>query len=211
MPSSAWKKKSSGKVYSNDNVRNDPASRPAPSSAMGTPPTSTVFPYTTLFRSQGSGDHSRLRRGDERRQDPTDRPDARLPCRVLGRLQADPVGRSEEHTSELQSLAYLVCRLLLGKKNRRARSIRTTTSGTIRRPGPLRRPPWARRRRPPCFPTRRSSDLKDPATIRGFVEETKDGKTRPTDRTHDYPVEFWGDCKPTLSVDRKSTRLNSSH
>src|SRR2546425_5679408 len=67
------------------------------------PPRSTLFPYTTLFRSQ-----LRLL-ADERH------------VLVLGvvlelRVQAVGPGRSEEHTSELQSLAYLVCRLLLEKK-----------------------------------------------------------------------------------------------
>src|SRR5215203_6946741 len=62
------------------------------------PPRSTLFPYTTLFRSLalGAADRSRSRRGDD---DP---------------LRAE---RSEEHTSELQSRQYLVCRLLLEKKN----------------------------------------------------------------------------------------------
>src|SRR2546423_11990668 len=74
------------------------------------PPRSTLFPYTTLFRSQaaaGGGHH--------------------LFAGILGAVavgveeQVDVVearlaGRSEEHTSELQSLAYLVCRLLLEKK-----------------------------------------------------------------------------------------------
>src|SRR2546425_4417784 len=67
------------------------------------PPRSTLFPYTTLFRSVGSGpDHRQTWRG---RQSPARR-------RSRRRL----VPRSEEHTSELQSLAYLVCRLLLEKK-----------------------------------------------------------------------------------------------
>src|SRR2546423_6513722 len=68
------------------------------------PPRSTLFPYTTLFRScrpcgtPGEG---------------TSRP---------GRRWSD--SRSEEHTSELQSLAYLVCRLLLEKKKKMASSFR---------------------------------------------------------------------------------------
>src|SRR6266581_8325901 len=59
------------------------------------PPRSTLFPYTTLFRSRRSA-----------------RPGARRPDRHLRR---DPP-RSEEHTSELQSPVHLVCRLLLEKK-----------------------------------------------------------------------------------------------
>src|SRR2546425_6898402 len=83
------------------------------------PPRSTLFPYTTLFRSDASGVleagarrrllEPRLRRGD----------DADL-LEVAPDRVRDPVGvcRSEEHTSELQSLAYIVCRLLLEKKKR---------------------------------------------------------------------------------------------
>src|SRR3989441_7296420 len=69
------------------------------------PPRSTLFPYTTLFRSGGA----------------TARPfkthyealDATFYLRIADEL------RSEEHTSELQSLAYLVCRLLLEKKKKK--------------------------------------------------------------------------------------------
>src|SRR5258708_12974985 len=66
------------------------------------PPRSTLFPYTTLFRSR---DHGHFTTGFARLQ-------SRF--RQLGRL------RSEEHTSELQSPDHLVCRLLLEKKKRRA-------------------------------------------------------------------------------------------
>src|SRR2546430_10396139 len=62
------------------------------------PPRSTLFPYTTLFRSsRGRADQDELRKSGEREIE-------------LG------VGRSEEHTSELQSQSNLVCRLLLEKK-----------------------------------------------------------------------------------------------
>src|SRR5437016_8603814 len=63
------------------------------------PPRSTLFPYTTLFRS---------RRRRQHRERPVRRQRVR-PSRRTGR-------RSEEHTSELQSLTNLVCRLLLEKK-----------------------------------------------------------------------------------------------
>src|SRR2546425_3825904 len=69
------------------------------------PPRSTLFPYTTLFRSIDVHD------GERRVHDLCDGLVER--GGLLERL-----GRSEEHTSELQSLAYLVCRLLLEKKKK---------------------------------------------------------------------------------------------
>src|SRR2546425_11420580 len=70
------------------------------------PPRSTLFPYTTLFRS--------LRRLIRWLRDaPADVRES-LPMLVVD----DEADRSEEHTSELQSLAYLVCRLLLEKKKK---------------------------------------------------------------------------------------------
>src|SRR2546425_5210561 len=77
------------------------------------PPRSTLFPYTTLFRS-GARSHPRdahVERGD---RDDGDRA-------PLVRGRAHYRARSEEHTSELQSLAYLVCRLLLEKKKKKNR------------------------------------------------------------------------------------------
>src|SRR3712207_6972091 len=71
------------------------------------PPRSTLFPYTTLFRSLQHG-RAVARELPDRPQDPArqhDHPRARRGC-----------ARSEEHTSELQSRQYLVCRLLLEKK-----------------------------------------------------------------------------------------------
>src|SRR2546422_3303820 len=87
------------------------------------PPRSTLFPYTTLFRSPA---HPRHRRdGVPPGDDGTPRP--RLP-RSAGRRSRREGGRgedhvrSEEHTSELQSRLHLVCRLLLEKKKRKNRS-----------------------------------------------------------------------------------------
>src|SRR3712207_8962193 len=89
------------------------------------PPRSTLFPYTTLFRSQGSARRSVSpdRAGwlwdtpgqvlKVKRLEPIASRD-RAPSALLSRSWAD---RSEEHTSELQSRQYLVCRLLLEKKN----------------------------------------------------------------------------------------------
>src|SRR5687767_15777205 len=81
------------------------------------PTRSTLFPYTTLFRSPHDG-HERLRAGRLLRR-PRPRHGHHAPD--LPRARQDPgrghgPSRSEEHTSELQSLAYLVCRLLLEKK-----------------------------------------------------------------------------------------------
>src|SRR3712207_7319561 len=80
------------------------------------PPRSTLFPYTTLFRSRVQADEDPRGPGRPRR----DRGGARPPQR--GRAAHRECGpgavppRSEEHTSELQSRQYLVCRLLLEKK-----------------------------------------------------------------------------------------------
>src|SRR3712207_7554921 len=74
------------------------------------PPRSTLFPYTTLFRSRH--EHRRLPgQAEGRRPEP---PRRRALDERAARGDAEP--RSEEHTSELQSRQYLVCRLLLEKK-----------------------------------------------------------------------------------------------
>src|SRR5205085_11186822 len=89
------------------------------------PPTSTLFPYTTLFRSPlvGHGvSHHRFRRGlIERRLEECDQRHARHAAReeANARDVRRIVRRSEEHTSELQSQSNLVCRLLLEKKKNR--------------------------------------------------------------------------------------------
>src|SRR5262245_62222035 len=75
------------------------------------PPRSTLFPYTTLFRSSRNDRGARAAAGDHR--GPGIQPErGPLP---LGAMTSGAV-RSEEHTSELQSLRHLVCRLLLEKK-----------------------------------------------------------------------------------------------
>src|SRR3712207_7566807 len=78
------------------------------------PPRSTLFPYTTLFRSLPS----RIRVDD-----PADQPlvtayELLVGTYVTRERARDELVRSEEHTSELQSRQYLVCRLLLEKKKR---------------------------------------------------------------------------------------------
>src|SRR5438445_1799574 len=73
------------------------------------PPRSTLFPYTTLFRSLRAlaVDLGKI-------------------CFDLRLLASGPAARSEEHTSELQSRQYLVCRLLLEKKKKKKKKINKT-------------------------------------------------------------------------------------
>src|SRR5437773_5905842 len=80
------------------------------------PPGSTLFPYTTLFRSQAAGELARLLalRLQQRAQAEQDVGQRLSPRRALAGHLVAP--RSEEHTSELQSHHDLVCRLLLEKK-----------------------------------------------------------------------------------------------
>src|SRR2546425_12423378 len=89
------------------------------------PPRSTLFPYTTLFRSgeeegRELGSLSEVPSHCARRRSVGPYPNAKPMWRAeLPRVASPsggPIPRSEEHTSELQSLAYLVCRLLLEKK-----------------------------------------------------------------------------------------------
>src|SRR5690242_21168414 len=97
------------------------------------PPASTLFPYTTLFRSVHGGNgelrpaargpslHRGVRRGAGEDGDPDDAGDTaprrhRSGTRLSGRARLLTEHRSEEHTSELQSHVNLVCRLLLEKK-----------------------------------------------------------------------------------------------
>src|SRR5205814_4752809 len=96
------------------------------------PPRSTLFPYTTLFRSHDV----QVQQVGPQLED--------LPA-----LLAEP--RSEEHTSELQSLRHLVCRLLLEKKNPRVRKRHHRAPAVIHQ----REPPYALRRpHPPPPPPR---------------------------------------------------------
>src|SRR3712207_7741361 len=81
------------------------------------PPRSTLFPYTTLFRSQGPD-----RGVDQARRLDLERAHLRADDDRGAHPQAGRGGRrSEEHTSELQSRQYLVCRLLLEKKKKKDR------------------------------------------------------------------------------------------
>src|SRR5947199_584757 len=90
------------------------------------PPTSTLFPYTTLFRSFCCMLYAILCYHDEAvvggwSKDEDDAVMARLALvheKIARQGRLGPVARSEEHTSELQSLRHLVCRLLLEKKKK---------------------------------------------------------------------------------------------
>src|SRR5205823_7976689 len=100
---------------------------------MRRPPRSTLFPYTTLFRSREARDPGQ---GGEAAH-------AQRARHQAGELRR----RSEEHTSELQSLAYLVCRLLLEKKKGNGRA----SSGTdccVRSQGNSGSVYWAQRSKP---------------------------------------------------------------
>src|SRR2546430_12650871 len=89
------------------------------------PPRSTLFPYTTLFRSRDGqeSEHSvvPVKRGNTPQRTP---------------WREGSAGRSEEHTSELQSQSNLVCRLLLEKKKKSTKRA-TTTATTARQPPAL--------------------------------------------------------------------------
>src|SRR2546427_3524409 len=81
------------------------------------PPRSTLFPYTTLFRSPDVPDR-RLRSRPRGGRDPTGRERRHGRRQGGGTVHGGRRGRSEEHTSELQSQSNLVCRLLLEKKTK---------------------------------------------------------------------------------------------
>src|SRR5258705_3330664 len=92
------------------------------------PPRSTLFPYTTLFRSsprgrEGARGHAPAGRGAGEEQGAQGRRARARPVQEQagGSPRLVLVPRSEEHTSELQSLRHLVCRLLLGKKKKQTK------------------------------------------------------------------------------------------
>src|SRR3712207_7068314 len=88
------------------------------------PPRSTLFPYTTLFRSV-----SRARERGGPLFTSTEYPVAdACRCSVLRLVDHIEIVRSEEHTSELQSRQYLVCRLLLEKKKKISKSLQDDTA-----------------------------------------------------------------------------------
>src|SRR5690349_22561315 len=79
------------------------------------PPRSTLFPYTTLFRSASSWSESSIGQASSSRGRTTP---TRKACSTPRTVGQRPSSRSEEHTSELQSRRDLVCRLLLEKKKK---------------------------------------------------------------------------------------------
>src|SRR3989475_7911979 len=87
------------------------------------PPRSTLFPYTTLFRSRELGGEFGATTGRPRRCGWFDAVVVRYAVRVNGLtgLAVTKLDRSEEHTSELQSQSNLVCRLLLEKKKNKTK------------------------------------------------------------------------------------------
>src|SRR3712207_7168316 len=98
------------------------------------PPRSTLFPYTTLFRSrQVLGRHCHQKQGqpepDQRRRLEGRRDEGEGgKTQVRRQRPGHAAARSEEHTSELQSRQYLVCRLLLEKKKKRTKLHRPRTT-----------------------------------------------------------------------------------
>src|SRR5205823_13034999 len=94
-------------------------------SLLRPPPRSTLFPYTTLFRSQDTSavlllqSASGALEGRTHSREPAKKSAWLSLARNKSAMRQNPsASRSEEHTSELQSLAYLVCRLLLEKKKK---------------------------------------------------------------------------------------------
>src|SRR5258708_30801851 len=97
------------------------------------PPRSTLFPYTTLFRSVMPGDGINPtvagETGDPAVDCPADGDFLAGTGKCGHNMGGAQIGRSEEHTSELQSPDHLVCRLLLEKKKIRNQQNNTTVSG----------------------------------------------------------------------------------
>src|SRR5262245_64632206 len=91
------------------------------------PPRSTLFPYTTLFRSVRARSRSYRDSGIQRPLSLVPRTELGQPTSRRRAKKWNQHARSEEHTSELQSLRHLVCRLLLEKKKKK-----TTKKNTIK-------------------------------------------------------------------------------
>src|SRR5437879_9909651 len=87
------------------------------------PPRSTLFPYTTLFRSHSMSPTSPASNSKSRK--------AQLYSQATKLIKPPALRRSEEHTSELQSPMYLVCRLLLEKKKKKRSQLNIHIENTI--------------------------------------------------------------------------------
>src|SRR5687768_17913926 len=92
------------------------------------PPRSTLFPYTTLFRSRIVHVHGLVGQVHGARRAARDHADERSitedpAAKIVDELAQGEADRSEEHTSELQSRLHLVCRLLLEKKKKKTKKI----------------------------------------------------------------------------------------
>src|SRR5438445_8945457 len=98
------------------------------------PPRSTLFPYTTLFRSCRADEGRLILRRLERRHVHRERGvSGQAEARADAERKGSRGARSEEHTSELQSRQYLVCRLLLEKKKNTAKDMQIITTKHRRR------------------------------------------------------------------------------
>src|SRR5258708_20184672 len=98
------------------------------------PPRSTLFPYTTLFRSHGSSGWSRPSPSIASARSETRRAKGRRSLSCPTASARRPRRRSEEHTSELQSPDHLVCRLLLEKKKTTTAVLTPTPSHLLNYP-----------------------------------------------------------------------------
>src|SRR3712207_8826870 len=95
------------------------------------PPRATLFPYTTLFRSVGQQVRRRFAVHEGHEDQPLRQGRVGAGIELDGAPpggQPQPLARSEEHTSELQSRQYLVCRLLLEKKKKKHKSYPNNSS-----------------------------------------------------------------------------------
>src|SRR2546422_4582472 len=98
------------------------------------PPRSTLFPYTTLFRSTTSAMTKQYNSGKQKRFSSTRLKGKTRPSmpqqdlHALAQTRRSGLHRSEEHTSELQSRLHLVCRLLLEKKKKKNTDIAQNTN-----------------------------------------------------------------------------------
>src|SRR5947199_367213 len=186
------------------------------------PPRSTLFPYTTLFRSLYSKHDFTLAQESRSRQRTRERNPSMCARRgfiIYSKsisVRREPQ-RSEEHTSELQSLRHLVCRLLLEKKIPPPfRSVFFYPYLTFPSSCPSFYSCFIIHRDLHSFPTRRSSDLCTLNTTSLLLRNRVLGKEHAKEIRRCVPVEASSSIRNRSQSaanhrDRKSTRLNSSH